>query len=61
MTTNFFPQTVAMLQVVKQPSFEDYWFCIKDKTVPFTLRAQVINSWRRNQHKWEKETANEYL
>jgi len=38
----------SFLLQIKQPSEEDYLAAKENKEVPFALRAQVINSYRKN-------------
>ena len=37
-----------LLMNVKQPSKEDFHYVLKNRAIPFTLRAQIINSYVRN-------------
>lgn len=37
-----------------QPNYLSYKFCRNTKDIPFTLRAQVINKYRKQLRRWEK-------
>ena len=48
------PTITSLLLSVKQPSFDDVRVCYspkKHRNIPFTLRAQIWNSYVRNQRR----------
>ncbi len=41
------PAEILLIITLKQIDVFLYERCLIDKSIPFTLRAQVINTWRR--------------
>lgn len=39
---------MTILVSIKQPSSTDYWEAVLCKTMPFTIRAQIINTYLKN-------------
>lgn len=46
--------TVEVLISLRQLDYPTYKYCLTAHDIPFTLRAQVVNKYRRQLRNWER-------